>query len=147
VPLLVRLPGLTPRAAVCAEPVICTDFFPTILELCGLGTNAQPAPAGPLDGVSLMPLLRNPQSHLRRDALFFHYPHYYPTTTPVSAVRAGDWKLLEYFEDNHVELYQLRDDPGEHRDLAPEQPERADQLRAKLRAWRTDVGAQLPTVR
>ncbi len=147
VPLLVRLPGVTPRAAVCAEPVTCTDFFPTILELCGLGANAQPQPAGPLDGVSLVALLRQPQSHLDREALFFHYPHYYPTTTPVSAVRAGDWKLLEYFEDQHVELYHLRDDPGEHRDLAPEQPERADQLRAKLRAWRTEVGAQLPAVR
>lgn len=147
VPLMVRLPGVTPRATVCAEPVMCTDFFPTILELCGLGANAQPKSAGPLDGVSLVPLLRQPQSHLRRDALFFHYPHYYPTTTPVSAVRAGDWKLLEYFEDNHVELYDLRGDPGEHRDLASAQPERAAQLRATLRAWRADVGAQLPTVR
>jgi arylsulfatase A len=147
VPFIVRMPGLTPRAEICAEPVICTDFFPTILELCGLGANAQPAPAGPLDGVSLVSLLRQPQSHLRRDTLFFHYPHYYPTTTPVSAVRAGDWKLLEYFEDNHVELYHLRDDPGEHHDLAPEHPERADQLRAELHAWRTKVGAQLPTAR
>ena len=143
VPLIVRLPGLTARGATCDAPVICTDFFPTIVELC-VGANARPAPAGPLDGLTLVPLLKQPRARLERDALFFHYPHYYPTTTPVSAVRCGDWKLLEYFEDNHVELYSLRDDPGEQHDLATAQPERAAQLRARLHGWRKQVGAQLP---
>jgi arylsulfatase A-like enzyme len=116
------------------------DFFPTIREICGLsGSGAQP-----LDGLSLVPLLKQPGATLPRDALFFHYPHYYPTTTPVSAVRAGDWKLLEYFEDNHVELYCVRDDPGERNDLAAAQPERAAQLRSRLHSWRQEVGAQLP---
>jgi len=145
VPLIVRLPGVTPRGATCDEPVICTDFFPTIVELCAGGA-AQPSPAGPLDGQSLVPLLRQPQSHLKREALFFHYPHYYPTTTPVSAVRAGDWKLLEYFEDSRVELYNLHEDPGETHSLAAAQPERAAQLRARLHAWWAGVGAQLPQV-
>jgi arylsulfatase A-like enzyme len=95
--------------------------------------------------VSLLPLLRAPETHLTRDALFFHYPHYYATTTPAGAVRIGAWKLLEYFEDNHVELYNLRDDPGEKLDLAAGQPERVAQLRERLRAWRKDVGAQMPT--
>ncbi len=144
VPLIVRLPGVTPPGATCNEPVICTDFFPTIIELCGLGGSSQPAPGKPLDGLSLVPLLRQPQSQLQRDALFFHYPHYYPTTTPVSAIRFGDWKLLEYFQDRHVELYSLRDDPGEHDDLAARQPERAAQLRARLHDWWKEVGAQLP---
>jgi arylsulfatase A len=143
VPLIVRLPGVTVRGATCDEPVLCTDFFPTIFELCA-GPSAQPAPAGPLDGLSLVPLLKQPRSHLQRDALFFHYPHYYPTTTPVSAVRCEDWKLLEYFQDNHVELYCLRDDPGEQHDLATAQPERAAQLRARLHDWWREVGAQLP---
>jgi arylsulfatase A len=91
-----------------------------------------------------VPLLKEPQSHLKRDALFFHYPHYYFNTTPVSAVRVGDWKLLEYFEDNHSELYHLRDDPGEAHDLAVQQPERAAELRARLHQWWQDAGAQLP---
>jgi arylsulfatase A-like enzyme len=143
VPLIVRLPGLTARGQTCDEPVLCTDFFPTITELCA-GGRAQPAPAGPLDGVSLVPLLKQPKSHLPRDAMFFHYPHYYPTTTPVSAVRSGDWKLLEYFADSHVELYSLRDDPGEHDDVAKKLPERAAQLRARLHAWWREVGAQFP---
>ncbi len=143
VPLIIRLPGVTPRGAICDEPVICTDFFPTILEICGI-TPTQPAPAGPLDGVSLLPLLKKPDSHLARDALFFHYPHYYPTTTPVSAVRAREWKLLEYLEDNRVELYNLREDPAEQHDLADRQPDRAGQLRDRLHAWRAEVGAQMP---
>ena len=60
-------------------------------------------------------------------------------------MRAGDWKLLEYFEDNHVELYNLRDDPGESRDLAREQPGRATQLRSRLHDWWKESAAQLPT--
>jgi arylsulfatase A len=141
VPLIVRLPGLTARGETCDEPVLCTDFFPTVGELCAAG---RMQPAGLLDGLSLVPLFKQPRSHLQRDALFFHYPHYYPTTTPVSAVRAGDWKLIEYFEDNHVELYSLCDDPGERHDLAAAQPERAAALRQRLHDWWKEVGAQLP---
>lgn len=147
VPLLVRLPGLAAPGATCAEPVLCTDFFSTIMECCGVSATGQTAPQGPLDGVSLVPLLRRPDSTLNRAALFFHYPHYYATTTPVSAVRAGDWKLLEFFEDRHCELYNLRADPGEGRNLAAEQVERVNQLRARLHAWWGEVAAQLPTAR
>jgi arylsulfatase A-like enzyme len=123
---------------------MCTDYFPTILELCGVSAAGQSTPLKPLDGLSFVPLLKQPQSRLQRDVLFFHYPHYYPTTTPVSAVRAGDWKLLEYFQDNHVELYCLHDDPAEQHDLATAQPERAAQLRVRLHDWWKEVGAQLP---
>lgn len=144
VPLIIRLPGVTPAGATCDEPVNCTDFFPTITELCGLTNTSQSTGAKPLDGVSLVPLLKQPGAHLQRDALFFHYPHYYPTTTPVSAVRAGDWKLLEYFQDHHIEVYNLRDDPAEQHDVATKEPERAAQLRARLHDWWKEVGAQLP---
>lgn len=147
VPLIVRLPGVTPRGAICNEPVICADFFPTILQVCQVNESGKTSPAGPLDGLSLLPLLRRPEARLSRDALFFHYPHYYATTTPVSAVRVRDWKLLEYFEDKHVELYNLHTDPGEQRDLAGEQPAQAAQLRERLRTWRADIDAQLPTAR
>ena len=74
-----------------------------------------------------------------------HYPHYYATTTPVSSIRRGDWKLLEYFEDSRVELYNLADDLGETPDLASARPELADALRAELRQWRSDVHAQMPS--
>ena len=141
VPLIVRMPGLTSPGSVCREPVICMDFFPTIAELAGV------AGATAVDGLSLVPLLRDPAARLAREALCFHYPHYYPTTSPVSAVRAGEWKLLEYFEGDRVELFHLRDDPGEQRNLASAEPERTAELRRQLGRWREEVGARIPTAR
>ena len=104
-----------------------------------------PPAADATDGLDLKPVLQNPAAKLDRDALFFHYPHYYHTTTPVSAIRARDWKLLEYFEDNHAELYNLRDDPSEAHDLAAQMPDKAASLRERLHAWRESVHAALPS--
>lgn len=140
VPLMIRWPGLTTPGSTCDQPVILTDMLPTLVSAAGL-----PAASTAVDGCDLTPLLRSPTSQLARDALFFHYPHYYHNTSPVSAVRAGEWKLLEYFEDNHVELYNLREDLGEQRDLAGALPDQAAALRGRLQAWRESVGAALPT--
>ena len=142
VPLLIRWPGVAPAGLTCREPVVSTDFYPTILKMTGLAGDA--AHNAAVDGVSLVPLLKNPQAALGREAIYFHYPHYYPTTTPVSSVRAGDWKLLEFHEDQRVELYNLAADPGEQNDLAAQLPERAEQLRRRLHAWREAVDAQMP---
>ena len=101
---------------------------------------------GKIDGLDLAALLRDPTARLGRDALFFHYRHYYDTTTPVGAVRAGDWKLLEYFENGRLELFNLASDPGEARDLAAAEPARANELRSRLAAWRAEVGAKMPSV-
>lgn len=145
VPLLVRWPGVTPRGAECREPVVVMDLFRTLRAAGAPASADAPRATAISDGVDLTPLLKNPADKLDRDALFFHYPHYYETTTPVSAVRAGDWKLLEYFEDNRVELFQLHDDQGEQHDLASQQPKKAAELRARLHAWRESVGAAVPT--
>ncbi len=142
VPLVIHWPGVTRAGATCPEPVASTDFYPTILEMARLDGDAEHN--ADVDGHSLVPLLEDPQAKLDRDAMYFHYPHYYPTTTPVSSVRARDWKLLEFHEDMHVELYNLRDDPSEEKDLAAEMPERAEQLRRQLHAWREAVDAQMP---
>jgi arylsulfatase A-like enzyme len=101
-------------------------------------------PNEPTDGVDLKYLLQHPGSALNRKAIYFHYPHYYPTTTPVSAVRAGDWKLLEYLEDGRLELYNLRDDLSEKNDLAAQMPDKAASLLKQLNDWRTQVGAAMP---
>ncbi|MBX3437576.1 MAG: DUF4976 domain-containing protein, partial [Planctomycetaceae bacterium] len=98
-----------------------------------------------VDGKSLVPLLHDPSARLDRSTLYFHFPHYYPTTTPVSALRDGDWKLLEYFEDGRVELFDLAHDLGEQHDLAPLMPGRAAALRKQLNQWRTAVNARLPS--
>lgn len=138
VPLVVKWPGVTKPGSVNDTPVISTDFFPTILEIV-----SGRAPRS--DGESITALLRG-GTKLQRDAIYWHYPHYHPgSATPYSAVRAGDWKLIHFFEDDHVELYNLKDDIGEKSDLAKTNPKKVAELRGKLNTWRTEVGAQLPT--
>jgi len=118
--------------------VITPDWFATILELAGVA-----GPAGS-DGVSLAPLLRG--GTIAPRPLYWHYPHYHPGgATPYSAVRDGDWKLLHFYEDDRVELYDLAHDPAEQRDLAISDAARSAALRAKLDAWRKAVDAQPPT--
>ncbi|HNQ88248.1 MAG TPA: sulfatase-like hydrolase/transferase [Verrucomicrobiota bacterium] len=149
VPLIVRWPGVTPPQAMCEAPTIHVDLFPTFLEIAG----AKPPAGQPLDGASLVPLLRDPQRKPSSAAIYQHFPGYLGAgagawrTTPVGTITAGDWKLLEFFEDGRLELYQLRDDPGETRNLALEQPEKTRQLQANLRAWREKVNAPMPTRR
>ncbi len=139
VPLIVRWPGVTPAGAESREPVVLMDLFHTLAPSVASATTA-----GPADGVDLRSLLQNPAATLDREALYFHYPHYYATTTPVSAVRMGEWKLLEYFETGRTELFNLRMDPSEQKDLSTRETARVSALRAKLDRWRDDVGAQLP---
>jgi arylsulfatase A-like enzyme len=147
VPLLVRWPGVIRPGTVCDRPAIHVDLFPTFLELAGAR-----APAGqPLDGVSLVPLWKDPGAKLPRDALYAHFPGYLEgngpgnwRTTPVGTIRAGDFKLLEFFEDGRLELYNLKDDIGEKNDLAAKMPDKVKELQAKLAAWRKAVGAAMP---
>jgi arylsulfatase A-like enzyme len=138
VPAIALVPGTTKAGSTSATPVITMDWAATILEL---------AAARPLDGatgVSLVPLLRG--ESLSSRALFWHYPHYHPGgATPYSAVLDDDWRLIEFFEDDRVELFRLNDDPMEQHNLASVQPQKTAELREKLKAWRESVGAQLPT--
>jgi len=148
VPLILRYPGVVPAGTVCSEPVTCMDFLPTLLEAASVTSAARAssskASSRQLDGLSFYSLLRDPKSSFPERALFFHYPHYYPTTTPVSALRDGPWKLMEFFEDGHLELYNLDADPGETTNLALKKPEKAAALRQQLERWQTSVGAKLP---
>jgi arylsulfatase A len=139
VPLIVRGPGVS-RGRECREPVFSCDLLPTALQAVGQHDKTP----SPMDGLDITPLLRDPSATLPRETLYFHYPHYYPTTSPVSALRKGRWKLLEYFEDGRTELYDLSNDLGEQRDLAQLRPELAKTLVTELRAWRNEVQAQEP---
>ena len=140
IPLIVRWPGVT-KPSLCDEPVIVMDLFPTLLAAAGL----KPPADLTLDGLDLTPILKDTDTSLDRDALFFHYPHYYATTTPVSAVRSGDWKLLEYLEDDHIELFNLKDDLGETNNLAKTFPAKAAELRERIHRLREEIGASMPT--
>ena len=137
---IVRWPGRVAPDSRCHVPVTSTDFYPTILAAAGLPRR----PAQHRDGVSLLPLLAG-GDRLDRRAIFWHYPHYSNQgNTPAAAVVEGDYKLIEFFEDSHLELYDLADDPGEHRSLADERPELRDALHEQLRAWQRDVSAVIP---
>ncbi|WCJ58333.1 sulfatase [Fontisphaera persica] len=137
---MVKWPGVTKPGSVNDTPIISMDFYPTILEIAG----APLRPGQVVDGESLVPLLRGSGS-LKRTALFWHYPHYHPGgATPYSAIREGDFRLVEFFEDRRLELYDLKNDVGEQQNLAAARPELAARLRARLEAWRREVGAQLP---
>jgi arylsulfatase A len=144
VPLIIHWPGVTKPGSESDVPVISMDLYPTILEIAGQRESAGQS----VDGVNLVPLLRQ-GTELKRDALFWHYPHYQHYqlggTTPYGAIRAGDFKLIEFFDDMRVELYNLREDLGERRNLAAQMPAKVEELRARLHAWRKDVGAQMPS--
>jgi arylsulfatase A-like enzyme len=139
-PLIVRWPGVVEPGSACSVPVTSPDFYPTLLEMAGL----DPLPEQHVDGLRLLPLLRG-AGGLDREAVFWHYPHYgNQGGTPGSSVRAGDYKLIEFFEDGHMELYNLSEDPGEERDLAGVEPGLVAELKALLADWRQSVEAKIP---
>ncbi|RPJ83341.1 MAG: DUF4976 domain-containing protein [Acidobacteria bacterium] len=147
VPLAVRWPGVVKAGSHCSTPVISNDLFNTFLEIAGMEHKLKD-----VDGESLVPLLKQ-KGGLDRKAIFWHYPHYHHLGfKPAGAVREGDYKLIEWYEetllkkDNQVSLFNVRKDPGETRDLAVDMPAKVADLRAKLHAWRKSVGAQEMTV-
>jgi arylsulfatase A-like enzyme len=140
-PLIVRWPGVTRPRSVCDVPVCSVDFFPTVLEMAGAKKDARRS----VDGVSLVPLLRR-SGGLKRDALYWHYPHYSNQGgKPGGAVRRANYKLIEFYEDGKRELYNLKDDPGEKQDLAAKMPDKVKELHRVLQDWRKAVKAQMPT--
>jgi arylsulfatase A len=144
VPLIVYWPNVTEVGSECEVPVITMDLFPTILEMTGTESGT----ASPVDGVSLMPLLRH-TGKLAKRSLYWHYPHYQhyqkEGTTPYAAILRGDYRLVEFYDDHRVELYNLRDDPGERNNIAKSSPELVTSLRDELHAWLRAVDAQMPT--
>ena len=141
VPLIVRWPDVVAPDATCDVPVVSMDFYPTILELAGLEREQDESP----DGVSLMPVFKG-AGELPRDAIFFHYPNYawHRSNRLGSAVRAGRYKLIEYFDGGSSELYDLSQDVGEQRNLAADMPAVVGQLKEKLAGWRAETGAAMP---
>ncbi|HZL88283.1 MAG TPA: sulfatase [Pirellulaceae bacterium] len=139
VPLIVRYPPMVKAAATCDVPAMSIDLTPTIAELAGV--KDRPA----MDGISLAPLLADAAAEIPMRPLYWHYPHYHPGgAAPYGAVCDAGYRLVEFYEDGKVELYNLADDVGEKTDLAAKMPDKRNELLAKLHQWRTDVGAQMP---
>ena len=138
-PLLARWPAVVKPGCVVSTPVCSPDFFPTLLDAAGI----TPQPGQRLDGLSLVPLFKG--GTLPARSLYWHYPHYgNQGGAPGAAVRSGEWKLIEWFEDERAELYNLAADIGEQTNLADKEPQRVAQLRAELAAWQKQVSAKFP---
>ena len=136
---IVRWPGVTEPGNLCQEPIISSDWYPTLLEAAHL-------PLDPIqhgDGKSLLPLLKG--EPMERGPIFWHYPHYHHSGgRPACAIREGDWKLIELFEDGRLELFNLRDDIGEQHDRSADLPDRTEAMHTCLKEWREEVAAILP---
>jgi arylsulfatase A-like enzyme len=139
-PMIIRAPGVTKPDSVSDETVCSMDFFPTLLELAGLPLQ----PELHQDGKSLLPVLTGTE-RLRPCPLYWHYPHYHGSTwTPGAAMRDGRWKLIEFYEFDEVELYDLVTDVEERHDLSQIHPERTAQMRQQLRSWQAEMNATIP---
>lgn len=139
-PLIVRWDGKIKEGSECNTPVTSTDFYPTLLEAAGLPL----MPEQHTDGVSIMSLLKE-EGDIEREAIYWHFPHYgNQGGTPGSSIRMGDYKLIEFFEDGRLELYNLKDDVSETKNLATEMPEKAKIMRERLISWREAVHAKIP---
>jgi len=150
-PLIVRWPGVTKPGSRSSEPVIGIDLYSTFLEITG----SPPSTTYQTDGVSIVPLLWDPSASLDREAIFWHFPCYLQgsgdpqggpfRTTPAGAIRMGDWKLIEWFETDRLELYNLRDDLSEANDLSKSHGSKLSELHSTMNAWRDKVSAPIPT--
>lgn len=137
VPLLIRWPGVGKHGTESAVPVTTPDLFATAVDIAG---GKLPAPC---DGMSLTPLLRG--GRIAPRGIFWHYPHYSNQGgNPGGAVRDGEWKLIEFYEDGSLELYHLPSDPGERVNLVKKQPAKTRTLYNQLAAWRKAVNATMP---
>ncbi len=139
VPLIVRWPGVVKEGSICSNAVISVDYFPTLLEIAGVKIPTNQI----VDGESIVPLLKQNGERKQRE-IYWHYPHY-PNQggAPGGAIREGDFKLIQWFEDGGLELYNLREDLSEKNNLAEKMPGKTDELVAKLDLWRRNVGAQM----
>jgi arylsulfatase A-like enzyme len=141
IPLVVSWPGLKKPGSKCDAPVSSVDLYPTLLELAGV----KPPQGQVLDGISLVPAFKG-ATNLSRPRLFWHFPCYVGKSTPSSAIREGDFKLIEFFEEGGKrELYNLKTDPNEEHDLAASMPDKAAALYRTLKTWQTDTGAAIPS--
>lgn len=139
-PWIVKWPGVAKAGSRCDVPVISTDFFPTIREMAGIGNDE----GHPDDGVSIVPLLKQ-AGNIKRDALYWHYPHYSNQGgRPGGAIRSGNYKLIEYYEDGRTELFDLKEDLGENKDISRQLPQKTAELKGKLDTWLASLKVQMP---
>ena len=141
VPMIVRWPGRVKPSTRTSTPVITMDIHATILDVANLTADPSNTP----DGVSLLPMLTG-ESELKRDTIFFHYPNYafHKKNRLGSAIRSGHYKLIKFYDDESIELYDLKNDISESQNIADEMPTKARHLRSELEAWLKKTNASQP---
>ncbi|MDX1565783.1 MAG: sulfatase-like hydrolase/transferase, partial [Phycisphaeraceae bacterium] len=142
VPWIVYDPKNPGKNRTSGTPIISADLYPTVLDYAGL----EPMPEQHRDGVSVRPVMADTAAQLKRtEPLVWHYPHYHGSGwLPGSAIREGDWKLIEHYHDEKTELFNLAGDLSESRDVSADHPEKTKDLRNKLRATLKKIGAAMP---
>ncbi len=144
-PLIVRWPGVAKPRSRSSVPVISNDLFPTFCEVAGVDVASLPLNE-PIDGKSLVALLKETPKGIGPRSLYWHYPHFSSMGgRPSGAIRSGRWKLIEHFETKRIELFDLANDIGESRDLSKTHPDQAHKLAGELAAWRKRLKAGMPT--
>ncbi|MFB0554955.1 MAG: sulfatase [Phycisphaerae bacterium] len=142
-PLLIRWPQVVKPGGVCNMPTCNIDFYPTFLQILGHKVSR----GQHIDGISILPLLKNSKAELERDTLYWHYPLEKPHFLggrSAGAIRQGSFKLIEFFDNGQIELYNLADDVSEEHNLAAEMPKKVTELQKRLAKWRAEVGASIP---
>jgi len=138
IPQIIYVPGVTPTGSLCTEPVCVIDYYPTFCELAGI----EPPAKQYMDGVSLVPLLKNPAASINRDTLYWHFPlakTHWLGGHSCGAIRKGHWKLLEFYDECRLELYNLKEDISEKNNLAEKMPQKTQQLQNLLKKWRNSI--------
>ncbi|MEO1860524.1 MAG: sulfatase/phosphatase domain-containing protein, partial [Verrucomicrobiales bacterium] len=143
VPLIVHWPGQTQANTMSHAVVTGTDYYPTLLRMLGLPL----LPKQHVDGKSFVPALKGKEHE--RGAIYWHFPHYsnHGYQSPGGAIRLGNYKLLEYFENGTVQLFDLQNDLGEQNDLSKSKPEMTKKLLKMLHDWRKEVDAKMPQLK
>ena len=133
----------------CDIPVICEDLTPSILGWAGAGNLTNDLEG--LDGCDLTPLLNGAPASDPDRAFLFHYPHTWGPTghgyQPHSAIRIGKWKAIYFYDPREWELYNIKQDIGETRNLAEKHPVILRRLAARMRILHAKLGAQYPTLK
>jgi arylsulfatase A-like enzyme len=141
VPLIIKWPGKGKSNHVANQLAISNDFYPTLLEMCSIEINS----GYPNDGISLVPALKGEMANER--ALFWHYPHSpEPSRGMAGAIREGNYKLIENYENGNIELYDLQNDIGEKYNLVDSLPGKVKELKQEFGIWKKETGAKMPVI-
>ncbi|MED5259031.1 MAG: sulfatase [Verrucomicrobiota bacterium] len=139
VPLIIFWPDFINGGKVIDTPVSSIDFFPTLCSAAGINNSTDKV----VDGLNLLPLIKG-ENNIKRQSLFWHFPHYRGKINPYSIIRNGDWKLIKRYDGKPFELFNLKNDLSEKNDLSQDMPEKVKELNEEIMIWLLKTNAKVP---